>query len=88
MFGRGRGHAKCKEYAKKPGLKALEAVKYATPHFTSSSLEQWEEIYESFEAMIKQIILNQEEKDDECEETKYKVCGQDYAIYLCGMITF
>ena len=36
--------------------------------------------------MIKTFIQNREDADDECEETKYQVRGQDYAIDLCGMI--
>lgn len=86
MFGRGRGHAEYKGFAKILGLKALETVTYATTRFTSSSFEQWEKIYDSYEAMIKSFIQNREDKDDECEETKYQVRGQDYAIDLCGMI--
>ena len=86
MFGRGRGHAEYKGFAKILGLKALETVTYATTRFTSSSFEQWEKIYASYEAMVKSFIQNREDEDDECEETKYQVRGQDYAIDLCGMI--
>ncbi len=86
MFGRGRGHAEYKGFAKILGLKALETVTHATTRFKSSSFEQWEKIYASYEAMIKAFIQNRQDDNDECEETKYQVRGQDYAIDLCGMI--
>eukprot|EP00794_Sanderia_malayensis_P021154 gene21154-23234_t len=86
MFGRGRGHAEYKGLAKILGLKALETVTYATTRFTSSSFEQWHKIYISYPALIAAFAQYREDGDDECEETKYQVRGQDYAIDLCGMI--
>lgn len=86
MFGRGRGHAEYKGFAKILGLKALETVTYATTRFTSSAFDQWEKIYVSYKALVTSFIQNREDEEDECEETKYQVRGQDYAIDLCGMI--
>jgi Ran GTPase-activating protein (RanGAP) involved in mRNA processing and transport len=60
-------------------LKALETVTYTTTRFSSSAFEQWEKIYKSHPALIQAYIKNREDQDDECEETKYQVQGQDYA---------
>ena len=86
MFGSGRGHAEYKGFAKIYGLKALETVTYATTRFSSSAFEQWEKIYASYSALIKAFIQNREHTEDECEETKFQVRGQDYAIDLCGTL--
>jgi hypothetical protein len=86
MFGSGRGHAEYKGFSKIHELKALETVTYATTRFSSSAFEQWEKIYKSYPGLIQAYIKNREDQDDECEETKYQVRGQDYAIDLCGII--
>ena len=56
MFGHGRGHAEYKELAGSLGLKALEAVSFATTCFFSSSYKQWENIYNSYLALIQAFI--------------------------------
>ncbi|CAB4027232.1 Hypothetical predicted protein, partial [Paramuricea clavata] len=53
----------------------------------TSSYEQWEKIYISFVALMKSFMAYREDKDDEEEEeTKYQVRGQDFVIDLCGML--
>ncbi len=62
----------------------MDTVTFATTRFTSSSYEQWEKIYLSYEALIQAFIENRENLAD--EETKYQVRGRDYVIDLCGTL--
>jgi hypothetical protein len=73
MFGSGKGHVEYKGLAASLGLKALDTVTFATTRFTSSSYQQWEKIYESYEALVQAFIQNREDQSDENEETKYQV---------------
>lgn len=86
MYNRGRGHVEYAGLAKRLGLKALETVTFSTTRFTSSSYDQWEKIYRSYEALITAFIEVRENQDDNEEETKYMIRGQDYAIDLCGTL--
>lgn len=86
LFGSGRGHAEYKTYSKSQGLKALETVTYATTRFSSSAFDQWKKIYNSYPALVTAYSANREDKKDDCEETKYQLRGQDFAIDLCGII--
>ena len=72
--------------AKRLGLKALETVTFFTTRFTSLSYEQWEKIYSSYKALITAFLEIRENDEDDCEEAKYQVRGQDYAIDLCGIL--
>ena len=54
--------------------------------FTSSSYNQLQKIYCSYKALITAFIEIRENVEDEEEEAKYQVCGQDYAIDLCGAL--
>lgn len=86
MYSRGRGHVEYVGLAKRLGLKALETVTFATTRFTSSSYDQWQKIYSSYKALITSFMEIRENVEDEEEETKYQVRGQDYAIDLCGTL--
>ena len=72
MFRSGRGHMEYKGLAASLGLKALETVTFATTRFTSSSYQQWEKIYESYQVLIQAFIQHRENPTDEKEETKYQ----------------
>ena len=86
MFQRGRGHVEYIGLAKRLGLKALETVTFSTTRFTSSSYEQWEKIYTSYKALMTAFMEGREAVEDDCEEAKYQVRGQDYVIDLCGTL--
>ena len=86
MYNRGRGHVEYVGLAKRLGLKALETVTFATTRFTSSSYDQWQKIYCSNKALITAFIEIRENVEDEEEEAKYQVRGQDYATDLCGAL--
>ena len=82
MFGSGRGHMEYKGLAASLGLKALETVTFATTRFTSSSYQQWEKIYESYQALIQAFIQHRKNPSDEEEETKYQARIYDAYIVL------
>ena len=86
MYNRARGHVEYVGLAKRLGLKALETVTFATTRFTSSSYDQWQKIYSSYKALITAFTEIRENMEDEEEEAKYQVRGQDYAIDLCGAL--
>ena len=86
MYNRDRGHVEYVGLAKRLGLKALETVTFATTRFTSSSYDQWQKIYSSYKALITAFTEIRENMEDEEEEAKYQVRGQDYAIDLCGAL--
>ena len=83
MYNQGRGHVEYTGLAKRLGLKALETKTFS--RFTSSSYDQWEKIYRSYPALITAFNEIRELQDD-CEETKYMIRGQDYEIDLCGAL--
>lgn len=67
MFQRGRGHVEYVGLAKRFGLKALETVTFSTTRFTSSSFEQWEKNYSSYNALMKRqkmIVKKQSRSQD------------------------
>ncbi len=86
MYARGLGHVEYIGLAKSLGLKSLETVTYATTRFSSSAYEQWDKIYRSYPALTTAFIAMRENSEDDCEEVKYQIRGQDYAIDLCGTL--
>ena len=54
--------------------------------FTSSSYDQWQKVCSSYKALITAFMEIRENVEDEEEEAKYQVRGQDYAIDLCGAL--
>lgn len=86
MFSRGRGHADYMELAKVLRAKAKETVNFSTTRFSRSSYEQWEKIYESYTAFINAFSKYPEDPNDECDQIKYLVRGQNYAVDLCGVL--
>ncbi len=86
MYNRGRSHVEYVGLAKHLESKALETVTFAMTRFTSSSYNQLQKIYCSYKALITAFIEIRENVEDEEEEAKYQVCGQDYAIDLCGAL--
>ena len=85
MYNRGRGHVGYVGLAKRLGLKVLETVTFTTTRFTSLFYDQWQKIYCSYKVLITAFMGIRENVEDE-EEAKYQVCGQDYAIDLCGAL--
>ncbi len=86
MYNRSRSHVEYVGLAKRLGSKALETVTFAMTRFTSSSYHQLQKIYCSYKALITAFIEIRENVEDEEEEAKYQVRGQDYAIDLCGAL--
>ena len=86
MFAKGRGHAEYKGLAESLNLKVHETVTFATTRFTSSSYEQWTKIYNSYTALITTYYETREDINDENDETRYQIRGQDFAIDLCGVL--
>ena len=85
MFGRGRGYAEYKGYAKEHNLKANVAKTFSTTRFFSSAFNQFTSVYDSYEALAKAFTAMRE-TEDECEEMRYLVKGRDFCIDLCGII--
>ena len=85
MFGHGRGHREYKGLAESLGLPALETVTFSTTRFFSSAYEQWSRIYQSYFLLI-DTYKTFRQTDDEEDETKHEVRGQDFAIDLCGTL--
>uniref|UniRef100_A0A7M6DPB1 Uncharacterized protein n=2 Tax=Clytia hemisphaerica TaxID=252671 RepID=A0A7M6DPB1_9CNID len=83
MFRHGKGHEEYKGLADSLGLKSLEVVGYSTTRFFSSSYEQWDKIYHSYPALI-ETYKKFREQGDNCDETRYQIRGQDFAIDICG----
>ena len=86
MFARGRGHVEYKGLAESLNFKARETVTFATTRFTSSAYDQWTKIYCSYKALITAYCQTRQEEDNENDETRYQIRGQDFAIDLCGIL--
>ena len=73
MFSRGCGHVEYQGLAASFKLKALETVTFATTRFFSSSYEQWDKIYVSYNALMKAFTRFRENEADEEAEKKFLV---------------
>ncbi|CAB3988788.1 Hypothetical predicted protein [Paramuricea clavata] len=86
MFGSGHGHEKYKGMTDALNLKVLETVTFATTRFFSLSFDQWKKIYESYKGLIQTYRRCREDCDDDEDETRYQVRGEDLAVDFCGML--
>ena len=85
MLGHGRGHVEYKRLANSLGFNVKETVNFATTRFFSSAYEQWDMIFKSYTTLI-DAYERFRQSDDEKDETKYDIRGQDFVIDLCGAL--